>query len=684
MSKPQSRFYGQKKKRGLMRSFTALIALTAFFLQPFHSLAMGANSVDHFDLSPEQLFGATVMSASKIDEKLWDAPAAIYVLTNEDIKRSGATSIPQALRLVPGVQVGRVNASGWAISVRGFNNALSNKLLVLMDGREVYDSLFSGVYWDIQDTALEDIDRIEVIRGPGASLWGANAVNGVINIITKNSADTQGSLASLTAGNEERVIGTGRYGGTMKNGGTYRVYGKYLNRDDNLTLGGDSANDDWQAFRSGFRTDWKESSNENFTVQGDVYRTESSQLRNVPSITAPYSQLQTESVDAQGGNLLGRWNKQLEDKARLTVQAYLDYTARDQMLLEDDRIVLDLEGQYEFPEQGDHKFLTGLRYRYSADDLTETPFITFQDGNRADQTISGFIQDKITLAPDEWFLTVGSKFEHNDYSGFEIQPNARLQWHPNDQQMVWASVSHAVRTPNRLEHDLNIFVAAFPPGVLSPDPTRLELDPSPGFDSEQLTAFEIGYRHQITPSLLWDFAAFYNDYNDLSTIEIRPGFAGGPPPQFVVPLVYTNSTKAETYGFESVFNWRATDSLNFTATYSLLDLQFHGPPSTIAVNSEVAEQQSPNHQLNLRSQWNINESVMLDTMLYYTDSLPNYQVSNYWRLDMRLGWQIEDGIEFSLVGQNLLDPTHREFGSVPEAMAAEIERSIYGNVTWRF
>ncbi len=648
------------------RSLRTVMLCTAagILLGPAHAPA----AIDSFALSPEQLFGATVMSVSKTSEKLMDAPAAIYVLTGEDIQRSGATSIAEALRMVPGVQVARSHASGWAVSVRGFNSGLANKLLVLIDGREVYDQLFSGVYWELQDTALEDIERIEVIRGPGASRWGANAVNGVINIITRHARDTKGGLVSAIAGNQERDIFTGRFGGETGEGIHYRAYAKHTYRDEESRLNGFGAQDHQKALRAGFRSDWERNAGrDSFTLQGDALSNESAQLR-----VSPVSVLTHERISSKGWNVLGRWSRALEGGAQLTVQGYLDYTYRDQLLLADQRMSYDIEAQYEFTPLGRHKLIAGGRYRLSDDELSETTFINAGRRTRKDQLFSGFVQDKITLAPEAWYLTLGSKLEHNDYSGVEVQPSARLQWHINKEKMAWASVSRAVRTPSQLEQDLTIeFLRII--GI----PFFGEL-PNPHFRSEELVAYEMGYRQQITSFLSLDAAAFYNDYDGISAISTLPG---GP---FLINVIAINGTQAEAYGGELVLDWRARENLRFSATYSYLQMQLHGPAG--AINAEVAEGQSPHHQFNARAAWDIREDLAFDTALYFTESLPDFQVKHYWRLDLGLGWKISESLQFHLQGQNLLRGEHHEFVAVddPFTPPATIGRSIYGKLTWAF
>lgn len=658
--------------------------------------AVAADDVDNFALSPEQLFNATVTSVSKSSQKLMDAPAAVYVLTNEDIMRSGATSIPEALRLVPGVQVARVNANSWAISIRGFNGTLDDKLLVLIDGRTVYDPLFSGVYWDIQDTVLEDIDRIEVIRGPGAALWGANAVNGVINIITKKAADTQGNLASTTYGNQDGIVEE-RYGGKLGDNGYYRVYGKYLDRGNERLDSGGNANDAQEESRGGFRADWKGSDDarDDFTFQGDAYNSGASQYRfqSIFSLPGPHSQLVPEDLDAHGGNMLGRWTRAYSDDSKFTLQSYVDYTYRDQLLLTDERATFDIDAQYEFPQMDRHKIIIGGGYRYSRDDLTGSPFITFTNIGEDTSIYSSFIQDKITLDP-KWFLTLGSKFEHNPYIGFVAEPDARLQWQIDDGQMAWTSASHAVRTPSRLEEDLHIIQVAGsaggpPPTVL----TSLDTIANPGYNGEEVNAYELGYRKQWTPKVSTDIAGFYNAYHGLSTstLDVPPGailglfVVGTDPSRFEEPFAPEGNAWAETYGVETTANWRALDTLNLSASHSLLVMTLHDN-ATGTLGALAPEQQSPKYEANLHAAWDVSKDVTYDAMFYYTSALTNYLVESHTRLDMRVGWRIMDGLEFDLVGQDLLDARTHEFVSPTDGhvLPVDINRSVYGKLTWKF
>lgn len=640
--------------------------LSAFL--SFLPLCTQAQEIDYFELPPEQLVNAEVISVSKRPEKLSGTSSAVYVITHEDIRRSGVRSVPDALRMAPGVNVAQADANSWAVSIRGFNGVLANKLLVMIDGRTVYNPLFAGTYWELQDVVLDDIDRIEVIRGPGGTLWGANAVNGVINIITKHTNATTGNYLTTIYGNEEKGTVSARHGGAFGPNNFYRVYAKFNEHDSSRALNGDDAQDEWWSGRTGFRADWGDS----FTLQGDVYRTLTEQINSTPFVGAPNNMIiENETMASEGANILGRYKKDLDDGALLTVQSYLDYTTRDQILLEDKRLIYDLDAQYNFRPIGVHEIIAGAGYRFTHDDLSGSPSVEFSPASRNDHLFSTFVQDKITLVPDQWYLTLGSKFEHNDYSGFEYQPNARLQYHPDTSQTVWASVSRAVRTPSRLEHDLDQTITVFAPS------TEVVLQANRDFDSEELTAYELGYRKQFTPDFSMDIATFYNDYDRLSTIGFLTPSVG------LFPIQAVNGMKAETYGIEIASSWRVIPDLQLSAGYSFLDMFLHVDQNN-GFNLETAEGDSPHHQANARASWNITDNVSLDTSVYYVDQLSQSNVDNYIRLDMNLGFRISDGVTFNLVGQNLLDNAHREFSSPTSLNAAEVERSVFGKLTWQF
>lgn len=628
---------------------------------------------DYFQLSPEQLLNIQVTSASRKKENVSDVASAVYVITDEDIRRSGVQTIPEALRMAPGVQVARSDSNSWAISIRGFNSVLANKLLVMIDGRTVYNPLFAGTYWEIQDLVLEDVDRIEVVRGPGGALWGANAVNGVINIITKSAQQTQGTLLTAAYGTEERGTMQGRYGGMFGDENAYRISAKYYNRDDFDSPSGGSANDDWEGYRTSFRMD----TSDNMMFQGSVYRVLNQQNVSVPSLTPPYAFTTAEVMDSRGAHLLGKIEREKSNGGMVSVQTYLDYTEREQVLLDDERIIADIEVQYNLPKTDRHEWIMGGGYRMTYDNLKNTSSVVFDPRSRTDNLLQYFLQDKITLKPDEWYLTLGSRFELNDYTGFEVQPNARLQWHPDQNQMLWTSVSRAVRTPSRLEDDLTQTLSVSPPGGFGPGATAITLLPNSEIEAENLVAYEIGYRTQITSDVSLDATAFYNKYSDYIDFGFLTPTAG------VFPVQYINAGEAESFGFELAGDWNVSDSLKLSATYSYLDLEV-SIENEGGFNLDAEERQSPSHQATLRASWNVNERLSVDPSLYFTDDLPDYDVDEYVRLDLNVGWKINENIHFNVIGQNLLDSDHREFGNATSLNAAEIDRSVFGKVTWEF
>lgn len=638
------------------------------------NLLMGSThtlAYDYFDLSLEQLLDTQVLSASKKAEAVADSSAAIYVVTNEDIIRSGVTSIPDALRMVPGVNVAQSDSNSWAISIRGFNSTLANKLLVLIDGRTVYNPVFGGVLWEAHNLILTDIERIEVIRGPGGTLWGANAVNGVINIITKNSSDTQGNIASVLSGDEESNFSV-RHGGHFSDQGTYRVYAKGFKKDSSLHPDTDHAYDNWDGIRGGFRADW----DEQFTFQGDAYRTNTQQRRQDFSLIEPYTSIEKQKLIYEGVNLLGRWISKREDGAQFSLQSYVDWARRDEPFnFIDERITYDLEAQYNFAAIGPHQLITGAGFRLMDDEKTGNNNVAFSPAKRKSNLYNLFVQDKITLSPDKWFLTLGSKFEHNDFSGFELQPNLRLQWHPTSHQTWWSAVSRAVRTPTPIEEDLTST-------LLTGAGLRAAFVPNNEFKSEKLTAYELGYRNQLTEKLSVDIASFYNDYEYLQTFAFQPVIPvinGIDPPHFLLPIKFTNDMKGTSHGFETAINWMLNENLKIALNYSQLKMSLQALEPT----QEGAELLYPDYQAGLKVFWNINANWTLDTSVTHVAELPA-GVEAYTRLDINLSGQLTKSLRFNLVGQNLLDKNHREFGSPADLNAAEIERGIYGKLTWNF
>jgi iron complex outermembrane receptor protein len=626
-------------------------------------------------LSVEQLVDVDVTSVSKYPEKSSEAAAAIAVLTQEDIERAGVTNIPDALRLIPGLDVAQVDAHTWAISSRGFNDIYANKLLVMIDGRTVYTPLFSGVFWDVQDTMMEDIDRIEVVRGPGATLWGANAVNGVINIITKNARDTQGLLITSGVGTEELGFTNIRYGVKLTDDAFLKIYAKYFNRDSSVRPNDGDAHDSWDMYRGGFRLDWQSNPENAFTFQGDIYATNQDEVYHVPTFLFPFAGRISTTDTASGGNLLGRWSHTFAPNSELTLQAYYDRTVRDSPVFGEDRDTGDVDLQHRFDWGDRQKIIWGAGFRATHADIKNSLNISFMPNDRTLKLYSAFVQDEITLIPDRVRVTVGSKFEHNDFTGFEIQPSARALWTPGHAQTIWASVSRAVRTPSEAESDISINPAPpvpIPPGFLT-------IMGNPDMESEKLIAYELGYRIQPISQLKLDATAFYNVYDELRSLE--PLFPGP-----VTPRRVANKLFGETYGAEISATAQVFKQWRVQTAYTYFDAQIHPERDSLDRASErAAEGASPHHQFFIRSLVDLPWNVRFDSTLRYVDELRTPHVSSYVTADVRVAWSPRPDLEFAIVGRNLFDDRHKEFGpTFVGTQRTEVERSVYATVVWRY
>jgi iron complex outermembrane recepter protein len=616
------------------------------------------------DLSLEELVNLTVTSVSKREEKLNDAAAAVFVLSQDDLRRSGVTTVAEALRLVPGLQVAAMGSSDWAVSARGFNNQFANKLLVMIDGRTVYSPLFSGVYWDVQQVFLDDVDRIEVIRGPGATVWGANAVNGVINILSKSSRETQGGLIYGGGGNVHQALGGARYGGKIRDDTYYRVYGNYQLNDDYRLANGRPANDGWDVGKGGFRIDHYLGDDDHLTWQGDGYA----------------GNLADRSGDMYGFNTLGRWTQLISERASFEVQAFFDHTYRNDALAEASLNTADLTFQHTFGLAERHDVIWGFGYRFIDSRLHQanSPALTILDDHIPLHLFSAFIQDEIKLIPDQLTFTLGTKIEHNDFTGFEVQPSARLVFKPATNQTVWAAVSRAVRTPSITDGlEFGSFTLGAP--VVGPDgglyvPTFLG---NTQLKSEVLWAYELGYRIQPHRRVNIDVAAFYNDYSRLVGQQPAGFFPGVPVGALAIEP--SNTLRGESYGGEAVLTVAATDSWRLSGSYSLLMLQAHGEPADSAASLEL---NTPTHQVVLRSSYDFSRHASLDAQLRYVDNVR--AVSAYVTADIRLSWRPTAQLELALVGQNLLDDRHPEQASQLGLPTFEVPRGVYGRITWRF
>jgi iron complex outermembrane recepter protein len=640
--------------------------------------AQGPSAAELRTLSLEELGNLVVTSVSKAEETLSGAAAAVSVITNDDIRRSGATTLPEVLRLAPGLHVARQTSNIWAVSSRGFSSQSSEKLLVQTDTRSIYTPLFSGVLWDAQDVLLEDVARIEVIRGPGAALWGSNAVNGVINITTKSARDTQGLYVSTSAGSEERFAVNARYGGRVGDNAYYRVFGKFSDHGSSFTTG-TGQRDDWQLGHGGARVDWYATAADTVTVQGRLYDGDIGRL--FPAISlgptgpTPAGLLRT---DVSGGNVLARWTRRSSPGSDLQVRVYYDRTHRNDPNFIDDLDTFDADLQHRSALPRRQELTWGANYRFMSNRNEGKVIFALDPASSDEQVYSGFVQHQIELT-DTVRVTTGTKLEHNDFSGGEVQPSGRVTWRPRPAHTVWGAVSRAVRIPTRLERDFAINVT---PPTGNP---WVRLLGNPEFDSERLMAFEAGYRWQYSTSLLVDLAAYHNRYRGLASLEQGTPFAGAG--RIVVPILSENLTNGHAQGFEAAISvapvpwWR----LSTTSTTTHLDLTANGTDLNRGVLFEGA---TPRHQLGIRSQWDLGTNVDVDAMLRHSTAIRRLPalvtdpgLPAYAELDLRVAWRPAKAVEAAIVGQNLLHDHHLEFG--PPGSRGEVQRGVYASITWR-
>jgi iron complex outermembrane receptor protein len=663
-------------------------------------------SGDLTELSLEDLMEVEITSVSKRAQKLADTPAAVTVISQEDLRRSGATSLAEALRMVPGMQVAQISANRWAVSSRGFNDAFANKLLVMVDGRTVYTPLFSGVFWDVQDVMLEDVQRIEVIRGPGATLWGANAVNGVINVITRSAEDTQGGLVTGGLGNEERGFGGFRYGMKVAEDAHLRVWGRYFDRGSYETPDGHDARDQWDLGRGGFRMDWDSTQRDLLTFQGDYYDGDvGAREQLVTSLVPASTPVVAQEGDVRGGNGLARWTHRFEGGSETSLQGYWDRSERESLVASEQRDTFDLDFQHQLPVGSRQEVVWGLGYRYTADETDGSLSVFFDPERRSDDLVSGFLQDEIWILEERLSLTLGSKFEHNDYTGFEWQPSGRLLFKPRPDHTLWSAVSRAVRTPSRAEDDAlirqlvtNEALNTGPPFFLNvPFTSVVQIEGDDGFESERLMAYEAGWRWSPSARASLDLAAFYDDYAELRGIQLAGtdasalmAFLGSftplTGPGVVTTLRLDNRFAGHTYGTELAGHLDVTDRWRLSGSWSWLRTNLSAISGTTDPSTaETVEGGSPTHQLQVRSRLDLPRGFELDGALYWVENLPAYDVASYVRLDLRLGWKVRDDLTLSLVVQNALDGHHEEFGDSslfwPRSV---VERGVYGKVDWRF
>jgi iron complex outermembrane receptor protein len=667
-----------------MRVGGALVSvlLCGVLAQPGRAATRQQNqSKDLTRLSLEELGNVKVTTATKEPEEVWKTPAAIYVITQDDIRRSGATSIPELLRMAPGVEVARIDSDHWAVGVRGFNGEFSKSLLVLIDGRSVYSPLFAGVYWQVQDTFFEDIDRIEVIRGPGGTIWGANAVNGIINIITKSAKETHGEVTSAGGGNVDQGQVESRFGAKDGSKFDYRVYGKAYIRGHEYHPDGDNF-DEWKAGQLGFRTDWQLNHRDTLNVQGDLYRGRDGERVGISFYNPPSTEVIDGGHHTSGGNVVASWRRQLQHDSDLELRGYFDRTTRFSPQLDETRNTFDLDLLYHRTIGTRQEVLMGVGARWSPDNIGQKfQTLDFEPHQETDSIYSWFVQDQIAVVPDRLSLIVGSKFEHNNRSGFEYQPNVRLMWTPTARQTLWAAETRAVRTPSRLDQDLQLtdYLAN-----INGAPVFFRVLGNKDFKSEELLGTEVGYRTLIAGKLYVDVAVFRNEYNRLygysnSTVTVEPTPA---PTHLVLVQDFANSLKGDTAGGEIAPDWKPVRWMELKGWYSYLHLYVHDRPGyTDNLNTVSDNGSSPHHQVMIEPLFTLPRGVEFNATYRYVSDLPAQTVKAYSTADARFGWRANQHWTLAVVGRNLLQPHHAEFGSDVDTIV-RIRRDVYASLTW--
>ncbi|MDO8342267.1 MAG: TonB-dependent receptor [Cellvibrio sp.] len=605
------------------------------------------------DLSLEELAALPVISVSKSAKPVADATASIFVITNRDIHNAGATTLPEALRLAPNLQVARVDARNYSVTARGFNNPFQNKLLVMIDGRTVYSPLFSGVYWDAQDVVLEDIERIEVVSGAGGTLWGANAVNGVVNIVSRSSAETQGELLSVGGGPNEQHA-SARYGGSLVGDGHYRVYVKRAEHDDTQTANGISTNTGYGRTQAGFRMDWGQGADA-VTAQGDVY-------------SGRLHQTGTADIEITGANVLARSGWQLSSGSTLTLQAYIDHTTRDQPnAFAQEMNTFDIELQHELALGSYQNIVWGAGYRYITDRIDNDQNFAFLPADINMSWKNVFIQDEISLA-ENVKLTVGSKWEDNPYTGVEAMPGVQLGWEPDETKLVWTSLSRAVRSPSRIDRDL---YSPTNPAIVNGVP-QYAVNGGPDFISEVAKVFDVGYRSQPVERVSWSITGFYSEYEKLRTLELNSNGPG---------LVFKNMAEADTYGVEMWGSWQVFSDWRLHGGLVAQKLKVSlKPGSADFTNTTGLANGDPDYYWLLRSTYDILDRVKFNAAVRHVDQISGFKLPSYTAFDMNVAWTVMPHVELSLSGQNLLGGAHAEFGNAPGR--SEYERALFAKIVW--
>lgn len=669
-------------------------------------IAQANNEPDSFELSLQELLDVEVTSVSKQPQALSKAPAAIYVISSDEIRRSGATSIPQALRDVPGLHVAQLDSQKWAIGSRGFNGRYNNKLLVMMDGRTLYSPEFSGVYWEVQDTLMADIERIEVIRGPGAAMWGANAVNGVINIITKHSADTQGGYAEIGAGDYEQGFASVRFGEKFDEGTTIRGYIKGFKRDSltfnnqdlmfpqNLMMNGVSSDNDWKNLQGGGRVDIPLGGTASLTVSADAYHSKLQQTLFTPTSNPPfYGRYYSDEFDANGWNLLAKYSEALSATSEYSIQAYYDHARRTESLFGFTTNTADIDFQYQYKAGANHNIIWGLGYRYISDDINTDPIITSRTNLETSTGLwSAFMRDEIMVVDDSIWLTLAARVEDNSYTGVEVQPNLRLLYKVDDVNTLWTSVAYSVRTPSRAENNLSINAVNIPPNVsvtpsMPPAPVMVKVVVvgNDEFVSEELMTYEIGYRYTPSSVFSLDSSVFYNNYDGLRSVTIGSPDLSTIPSGFITQRNhFSNNDFGHSYGAEISAQWLVTNGFKMKLNYSFFKGDFS---ESLTQNTDA-----PKHIVSLNADWSLNKYVDINaTWRYNSDvvalspfTFSDNTIGSHQGVDLGVNWHPVSDITLSLFGKNLLGGSYVEYEAEQFHIPYRVEPSFYGKLSVSF
>jgi iron complex outermembrane receptor protein len=661
----------------------ATLSITAFAQDNAQD---SSKSADLVSMSIEDLMNVQVTSVSRTEEKLSQTASAVFVIGPEDIRSSGALNIPDLLRMVPGVDVAQITANTWAISIRGFDSRFSNKLLVLLDGRAVYTPTFGGVFWDVLNLPLEDIERLEVIRGPGGSVWGANAVDGVINIITSKASETKGALVTAGGGNLDQGFGTVQYGGTLEGKTDYRIYTKYQNENHTPNSEGQAGGDAWHLLNGGFRTDTSLSASDSLMVQGNIYTGgENIPVTRLESISSPNFQFTDSPANLSGGYIQSLWNHTFSARTGTTLEFSYDTYQRNDALREG-RKTQNVEFQHHILWGNRQNILWGLGARYTTSHSDGNLLVSLNPPVASGYLFSSFVQDEIALIPYRLYLTVGAKLERNYYTGWAPMPSARVAWLISDHNMLWAAYSRPIRTPADTDEAIHSAISEFTGagGI----PVLLEITGNPNYQNEIMSAYELGYRTTFSRKFSIDFASYFNDYKSQQTLE--PGASilevTPAPMHLVLPLICENLLYGEAHGFEISTNWKIANRWNLSPGYAFEEIHMHTEPtSQDTTSAAIAEGSSPRHSAQLRSRVDLSHGLEWNASAYFVGRFPAENIPSYTRIDTQLNWKLGERGSISLVGQNLLRDHHLEFQDFLHSIDAnQAKRGAYAMARWRF